>query len=97
MSSPTWLCSRIRPTQGYGETEKTLLRYALGEEADVRIVLHPDGQYSPEKIVDLLDPFEWAIADLVQGSRVLGGGALRGGMPLYKFIAIRTAKLSGLN
>jgi glycosyltransferase involved in cell wall biosynthesis len=75
---------------GYGEAEKTLLRYALREGADVGIVLHSDGQYSPEKIVELLDPFDRDAADLVQGSRVLGGGALRGGMPLYKFIANKT-------
>jgi glycosyltransferase involved in cell wall biosynthesis len=73
--------------KGYGAGEKTLLRYALQEGADVGIVLHSDGQYSPEKIVDLLDPFDRNVADLVQGSRVLGGGALRGGMPFYKFIA----------
>jgi glycosyltransferase involved in cell wall biosynthesis len=78
------------PNKGYGEAEKTLLRYALREGADVGIVLHSDGQYSPEKIIDLLDPFDRDMADLVQGSRVLGGGALRGGMPLYKFIANKT-------
>ena len=73
--------------RGYGEAEKTLLRYALREGADVGIVLHSDGQYSPEKIVELLDPFDRNSADLVQGSRMLGDGALRGGMPFYKFIA----------
>jgi glycosyltransferase involved in cell wall biosynthesis len=78
------------PNKGYGEAEKTLLRYALREGADVGIVLHSDGQYSPEKIIDLLDPFDRDMADLVQGSRVLGGGALRGGMPLYKLIANKT-------
>ena len=73
--------------RGYGEAEKTLLRYAVAEGAEVGIVLHADGQYSPEKIVDLLEPFDRGTADLVQGSRMLGGGALRGGMPLYKFVA----------
>jgi len=73
--------------RGYGEAEKTLLRYALREGAEVGIVLHSDGQYSPEKIVELLEPFDNDTADLVQGSRMLGGGALRGGMPLYKFAA----------
>ncbi len=76
--------------RGYGAAEKTLLGYALREGADVGIVLHSDGQYSPEKIIDLLEPFDRDLADLVQGSRVLGGGALRGGMPLYKFIANKT-------
>jgi glycosyltransferase involved in cell wall biosynthesis len=73
--------------RGYGEAEKTLLRYALKEGAEVGVLLHSDGQYSPEKIVELLEPFDRGGADIVQGSRMLGGGALRGGMPLYKFIA----------
>ena len=73
--------------RGYGEAEKTLLRYALAEGAEAGIVLHADGQYSPEKIVDLLEPFDRDTADLVQGSRMLGGGALGGGMPFYKFVA----------
>jgi glycosyltransferase involved in cell wall biosynthesis len=73
--------------RGYGEAEKTLLRYAVQEGADVGIVLHSDGQYSPEKIIELLEPFDRGTADMVQGSRMLGGGALQGGMPLYKFIA----------
>lgn len=73
--------------QGYGETEKDLLRHALHEGADVGILLHSDGQYSPEKIMELLEPFDRDTADLVQGSRMLGGGALQGGMPLYKFVS----------
>ncbi len=72
--------------RGYGEAEKTLLRYALREGADVGVLLHSDGQYSPEKIPDLLRPFDEDTADMVQGSRMLDGGALRGGMPMYKFI-----------
>ena len=73
--------------RGYGEAEKTLLRYALKEGAGAGILLHSDGQYSPEKIPELLAPFDEDTADMVQGSRMLGGGALRGRMPLYKFVA----------
>ena len=73
--------------RGYGEAEKTLLRAALAEGVEVGILLHADGQYSPEKIPELLGPFDRGAADLVQGSRMLGGGALRGGMPVYKFVA----------
>ena len=73
--------------RGYGEAVKTLLRYALAQGAGVGIVLHSDGQYSPEKIPDLLEPFDRDTADLVQGSRMLSGGALRGGMPFYKYVA----------
>ncbi|HYL76130.1 MAG TPA: glycosyltransferase family 2 protein [Bryobacteraceae bacterium] len=72
---------------GYGETEKDLLRYALRKGADAGILLHSDGQYSPEKIIELLEPFDRDTADLVQGSRMLGGGALQGGMPFYKFVS----------
>jgi glycosyltransferase involved in cell wall biosynthesis len=78
---------RHEVNRGYGEAEKTLLRYALREGAEVGILLHSDGQYSPEKIPELLEPFDRGNADIVQGSRMLGGGALRGGMPLYKFAA----------
>lgn len=73
--------------RGYGEAEKTLLRYAVRERADAGILLHSDGQYSPECIPELLEPFDRDSADMVQGSRMLGGGALRGKMPLYKFVA----------
>ena len=78
---------RHNPNRGYGEAIKTLFRYALAEGAEAGIVLHADGQYSPEKIPDLLVPLDSGTADLVQGSRMLGGGALRGGMPFYKFVA----------
>lgn len=73
--------------KGYGAAEKTLLSYALSEHADVSIILHSDGQYSPEKIPELLAPFDNDTADLVQGSRMLNGGAYKGGMPLYKLIS----------
>jgi glycosyltransferase involved in cell wall biosynthesis len=73
--------------KGYGAAEKTLLSHALEHKADVGILLHSDGQYSPESIPDLLRPFDDGSADLVQGSRMLGGGALKGSMPLYKFVA----------
>jgi glycosyltransferase involved in cell wall biosynthesis len=76
--------------RGYGEAIKTLFRYALAQRADAGIVLHADGQYSPEKIVELLAPIDRGEADIVQGSRMLGGGALKGGMPFYKFVANKT-------
>jgi glycosyltransferase involved in cell wall biosynthesis len=73
--------------RGYGAAEKTLLNYAAKEKAAVVILLHSDGQYSPEKIPDLLHPIDQNQADMVQGSRMLDGGALKGGMPFYKFVA----------
>jgi glycosyltransferase involved in cell wall biosynthesis len=84
---PSLVILRHETNRGYGAAEKTLLNYALKEGADVTILLHSDGQYSPEKIPALLNPFDIDQADLVQGSRMLGKGALAGGMPLYKFLA----------
>jgi glycosyltransferase involved in cell wall biosynthesis len=84
---PNLVALRHETNRGYGEAEKTLLRYALREGAGAGVLLHSDGQYSPEKIPELLDPLDRDSADLVQGSRMLGGGALRGGMPFYKFVA----------
>ncbi|MFZ5798305.1 MAG: glycosyltransferase family 2 protein, partial [Thermodesulfobacteriota bacterium] len=72
--------------RGYGAAEKTLLDHALALGADICILVHADGQYPPERIPDLITPLERGDADLVQGSRMLGGGALAGGMPLYKYL-----------
>jgi glycosyltransferase involved in cell wall biosynthesis len=80
--------------RGYGAAEKTLLTYALDHGCEAAVLLHADGQYSPEKIPELLGPLDRDEADLVQGSRMAGGGALRGGMPLYKYIGNRV--LSGI-
>jgi glycosyltransferase involved in cell wall biosynthesis len=87
LSYPDLVILRHETNRGYGAAEKTLLNYALQEGADVSVLLHSDGQYSPEKIPDLMRPFDLHEADIVQGSRILGKGALRGGMPLYKFVA----------
>jgi glycosyltransferase involved in cell wall biosynthesis len=73
--------------RGYAQAQKTGFTVALEEGADIVALLHADGQYAPELLPTLLAPLENEEADLVQGSRMLGGGALRGGMPLYKYIA----------
>ncbi len=73
--------------RGYGAAEKTLLDYAVQEGAEVAILLHADGQYSPEKIPDILGTFDRGEAEMVQGSRMRSDGALQGGMPLYKYVA----------
>ncbi|ETX00952.1 MAG: hypothetical protein ETSY1_09340 [Candidatus Entotheonella factor] len=76
--------------QGYGAAEKTLLHCAVETEADVVVLLHADGQYAPEKLPKLLEPFTAEAADIVQGSRMMEGrAALRGGMPRYKYVANR--------
>ena len=84
---PTLVVLNHEVNRGYGGAEKTLLEYALEHGAGAGILLHSDGQYSPESIPELLAPFDRDTADLVQGSRMLGGGALQGGMPLYKYVA----------
>ena len=62
---------------------------ALEVGADVVAWLHGDGQYAPESLPALLAPLDANRADVVQGSRLRGGGALRGGMPVYKYVANR--------
>lgn len=75
--------------KGYGGNQKTCYNKALEIGADIVIMLHPDYQYTPK----LIHPMSYLIANgvypVVLGSRVLGRGALRGGMPLYKYIANR--------
>jgi glycosyltransferase involved in cell wall biosynthesis len=75
--------------RGYGGAVKTLLAHARTSSAAITVILHADGQYSPERLPELLSPLTESRADLVQGSRMLGGGALSGGMPFYKYAANR--------
>jgi glycosyltransferase involved in cell wall biosynthesis len=76
--------------KGYGVAEKTLLRYVANTKADIIVLLHADGQYAPEEIPRLVEPFAKENADIVQGSRMMNGRtALQGGMPLYKYVANR--------
>jgi glycosyltransferase involved in cell wall biosynthesis len=73
---------------GYGGNQKTCYLQALQNDADVVVMLHPDGQYEPTLIPELVKPIVRGEADLVLGSRLMEkGGARAGGMPLYKFIA----------
>ena len=73
--------------QGYGGNQKLGYHYAIEKGFDFVALLHGDGQYAPECLSQLLEPLRQGEADAVMGSRMLlGGGALKGGMPLYKFI-----------
>ena len=73
---------------GYGGNQKTCYLEALRLGADVVVMLHPDGQYDPVLLPDLVAPIVAGDADLVLGSRMLTqGGARAGGMPLYRFVA----------
>lgn len=74
---------------GYGGNQKTCYAEALRDGADIVIMLHPDYQYDPRKIPEMVAPILSGEADIVLGSRFLGGGALKGGMPMYKYIANR--------
>jgi glycosyltransferase involved in cell wall biosynthesis len=78
------------PSVGYGGNQKTCYLEALQRDADVVIMLHPDGQYEPQLIPDLIAPILAGEADLVLGSRMLEPGQARAaGMPLYKRVANR--------
>jgi glycosyltransferase involved in cell wall biosynthesis len=74
---------------GYGRNQKTCYREALKSEADIIVMLHPDYQYSPRLIVSLAGLIAYGEYDVALGSRILGVGALEGGMPLYKYISNR--------
>jgi glycosyltransferase involved in cell wall biosynthesis len=72
--------------RGYGGNQKTCYQAALERGADVIVMLHPDYQYTPRLLVSLAAMIAFGEYDIALGSRVLLGGALRGGMPLYKYI-----------
>jgi glycosyltransferase involved in cell wall biosynthesis len=71
---------------GYGRNQQTCYREALAAGADVVIMLHPDYQYTPLLATAMASMVAYGVYDVVLGSRILGGGALRGGMPLYKYV-----------
>jgi glycosyltransferase involved in cell wall biosynthesis len=75
---------------GYGGNQKTCYMEALRDGADIVIMLHPDGQYDPAILPEMIRPIQEGRADMVLGSRMMvPGGAARGGMPLWKRIANR--------
>jgi len=74
---------------GYGRNQKTCYREALKTGADIVIMLHPDYQYSPKLITAMASLIASGEYDVVIASRILGVGALKGGMPVYKYISNR--------
>ncbi len=74
---------------GYGANQKSCYDKALELEADIIIMLHPDYQYTPKLIHSMSYLIANEVYDVVLGSRILGKGALKGGMPLYKYVANR--------
>jgi glycosyltransferase involved in cell wall biosynthesis len=75
--------------RGYGGNQKTCYAAALAAGADIVVMLHPDYQYSPLLVEPMASMIAYGTYDLVLGSRILGGGALAGRMPRYKYIANR--------
>ena len=77
---------RHQANRGYGGNQKTCYRAALDRKADVVVMLHPDYQYEPRLLGALASLVSSGIYHVALGSRILGKGALKGGMPLYKYI-----------
>lgn len=75
--------------KGYGANQKTCYAKALELGADIVIMVHPDYQYTPKLILSMASLIAEGLFDCVLGSRILGIGALRGGMPRYKYVANR--------
>lgn len=75
--------------KGYGGNQKTCYRAALELGADIVVMLHPDYQYTPRLIPAMAAMIAYGEFDAVLASRILGTGALKGGMPLYKYVANR--------
>lgn len=76
--------------RGYGGAQKSGLLHGLAHGCDAFAVVHADGQYAPELVLELLAPINRGEADIVQGSRLLGGKALAGGMPWTRYVANRS-------
>jgi glycosyltransferase involved in cell wall biosynthesis len=74
---------------GYGRNQQTCYREALAAGADIVVMLHPDYQYTPLLVPAMAGMVASGIYDMVLGSRILGAGALKGGMPFYKYVSNR--------
>ncbi len=75
--------------RGYGGNQKTCYQAAIAAGADIVVMLHPDYQYTPKLIEALVFPIANGLFPVMLGSRILGKGALLGGMPKYKYVANR--------
>lgn len=80
---------RHEKNKGYGGNQKTCYHKALEIGADIVVMLHPDYQYTPLILEAMIYPIARGVYDVMLGSRILGKGALAGGMPVYKYIANR--------
>jgi glycosyltransferase involved in cell wall biosynthesis len=80
--------------RGYGGNQKTCYRLALQAGADIVVMIHPDYQYTPKLLPAMASMVATGLYPCVLASRILGGGALRGGMPVWKYIANRALTLT---
>lgn len=80
--------------RGYGGNQKTCYEAALSRGADIIVMLHPDYQYTPLLVTAMASMIAYDQYDCVLASRILGNGALKGGMPLYKYISNRFLTLA---
>ena len=80
--------------KGYGGNQKTCYNKALELNADIVIMLHPDYQYTPKLLLAMISIIGNEVYPVVLGSRILGNGALKGGMPLYKYFFNRMLTLT---
>ncbi len=85
---------RHERNKGYGGNQKTCYDTALSLGADIVVMLHPDYQYTPKLLTAMASIIANGVYPCVLGSRILGGGARKGGMPLYKYIANRFLTLA---
>ena len=80
---------RHEQNRGYGGNQKTCYREALLRGADIVVMVHPDYQYTPKLVPALAHCISSGLFDVALGSRILGGRAMQGGMPLYKYVSNR--------
>src|SRR3954447_26541966 len=80
--------------RGYGGNQKTCYRLALAAGADIVVMIHPDYQYTPQLLPAMVSMVASGLYPCVLASRILGGGALRGGMPLWKYLSNRALTLT---
>ena len=83
---PTIVYRRHEKNRGYGGNQKSCYELALKEGADIVVMVHPDCQYTPKLLVPMLAMIAEGLHPCVLASRILGGYALRGGMPLWKYL-----------
>lgn len=83
-----------RENRGYGANQKTCYKEALRLGADIVVMIHPDYQYSPKLVTAMASMVASGHYDVVLGSRILTGDTLKGGMPIYKYVANRVLTLA---